>query len=237
MKLIKQHNVRLLLLQSLVALLICFSLSFHRSVSKTPDQADLKDNVDADRPQLLVDTLDGEDEPQFRQAVYVEGTEFLGMDSVHVVNSIREFLGWYKTNQQKANSFPFLGRDKEGYYRLDTTAVSGYLAFLRQSGYFSLSYLNIWKVFFNDQAISLREEKLKDEVPDGFDMDFVLITQEPDLILDHIDQLKWRMVSMNRDVILVSCVSSVDPSLAYEFEMYRDERSWLIGYISSPSFD
>ncbi|RYY60030.1 MAG: hypothetical protein EOO05_11370 [Chitinophagaceae bacterium] len=237
MKKIKQHKLRLLLFQSLAAFVICFSLSFYRAVSQAPDPDDRRTNLVAAGQHPAPATSDAGDELQFHNVAYVEGNEFLGMDSVHVVNSIREFLGWYRNNQQKANSFRFLGKDREGYYCLDTAAVSGYLSFLKQSGYFSASYLNIWKVFFNDRAVSLREEKMKEDQPEGFDLDLVLITQEPELITDHIGELKWKMISMNRDVVLVSCVSPGNQGLAYEFEMYRNDRSWLIGYISTPNFD
>lgn len=235
MKKIKHLNPKLLLLQALIAFVFCFSMAFYTSTGKGPADEDLKTNVDARMPALLIDTIsEYPGQLQFKRAVYVEGTAFLGMDSIHVVESIREFLNWYKANLSKVNSFPFLGKDQDGYYKVDTGAVSGYLGLLKQSGYFSLSYLNIWKVFFNDQAETLHREKMSEGVPDGFDMDFVLVTQEPEVILDHINELRWRMVNMNRDVVLASCTSSVDPSLQYEFEMYRNERSWQIGYISRP---
>ncbi|RYY56872.1 MAG: hypothetical protein EOO09_04715 [Chitinophagaceae bacterium] len=238
MKKINKLNPKILLLQGSVAFIFCFAWSFFRAASGRPSEEDLKINVDARQPVYLVDTIrEYPGQLKFKYATYVEGTPFLGMDSAHVVESITSFLEWYRTNLNKANSFPFLGKDSDGYYRVDTGAVSGYLGLLGQSGFFSVSYLNIWKVFFNDQAEGLRREKMNEGVPEGFDMDFVLETQEPGSILDHIRELRWRMISMNRDVVLARCTSSADPSVEYEFEMYRNERSWLIGYISRPDWD
>ena len=153
------------------------------------------------------------------------------------VKNARDFFYWYRDNLVKANSFPLLAKDPNGYYRLDTLACNNYLAFLKSSELLSNEYFHYQRVFFADAAGRITADTLKDQIPEGFDMDFVLLTQEPDLLLNKIDSLHFKVLSMNETVSLIRVTLPSDPSVDYELEMYKNRYSWRIGYISTPNYD
>lgn len=151
--------------------------------------------------------------------------------------AIVQFLKWYKINLNKANNFPILVKDSADNYMVNKVASSGYLNFLKSSQYISQKYIGHWKVFFDDKASELRDHPNQSDIPEGFDMDFVLITQEPDIILNKIANLKFKIISMNEKVALVGVRLPSDKSVQYEFEMYKTKAGWQIGYISTPNYD
>jgi hypothetical protein len=116
-------------------------------------------------------------------------------------------------------------------------ACTAYLAFLKSSKYISARYIGYWQRYFDDKAADLKKEKIRSDVPEGFDMDFVLITQEPELILDAIDSLKLTVVSMNRTMAVIGVILPSDTTVDYEFEMAKTKQGWQINYISTQNFD
>ena len=158
-------------------------------------------------------------------------------DPVPVQKAIIRFLQWYKINLHKANSFPLLKKDSAGNYMVNKKAVTDYLNFLKGSKCISNKYITHWQIYFDDKADQLKKDKIQSDIPEGFDMDFVLITQEPEIVLDNIGRLKFKTVSMNSTVALISVKLPSDNSVQYEFEMYKTKEGWRIGYISTPNYD
>ncbi len=158
-------------------------------------------------------------------------------EPVRAQQVIIQFLKWYKTNLNKANNFPFLVKDSAGNFMVNKSACNNYLDFLKTSKCISQKYVEYWKVFFDDKASELRDHPIQSDIPEGFDMDFVLITQEPDIILNKIANLKFKIVSMNEKVALIGVTLPSDKSVQYEFEMYKNKGGWQIGYISTPNYD
>lgn len=158
-------------------------------------------------------------------------------DPVPAQKVITQFLQWYKMNLHNANSFPFLKKDSARNYMVDKKAVTDYLNFIKSSKFISPKYIVHWQTYFDDKAIELEEHPLQSDLPEGFDLDFVLITQEPELVLNRISRLKFTTVSMNKSVALIGVTLPSDKSVQYEFEMYKSKEGWQIGYISTPNFD
>lgn len=150
---------------------------------------------------------------------------------------IIQFLKWYKINLNKANNFPLLIKDSAGNFMVNKSACNNYLDFLKTSKCISQKYIEYWKVFFDDKASELRDHPMQSDIPEGFDMDFVLITQEPDIVLNKIANLKFKIISMNEKVALIGVRLPSDKSVQYEFEMYKSKAGWQIGYISTPNYD
>ena len=158
-------------------------------------------------------------------------------DPVPVQKAIIKFLKWYKANLNKANSFPLLIKDSVGNFMVNKSACANYLNFLKSSNCISQKYIDYWKVYFEDKATELREHPIQSDIPEGFDFDFVLITQEPDLVLNQIGRTKFKTVSMNASVAMIGLKWPGKNSMQYEFEMYKTKAGWQIGYISTPNFD
>ena len=148
-----------------------------------------------------------------------------------------KFLKWYKANLTKANNFHFLKKDSVGNYMVDRTAANSYLSFMKSSGCIAQQYIDYWKVYFDDKAIQLKGEPMQSDVPEGFDFDLVLITQEPELILNKIERLKFKTISMKGSTAIISMKCPGDDSIDYEFEMHKTKTGWQIGYISTSNYD
>lgn len=124
-------------------------------------------------------------------------------DTAKAQQVIIKFLNWYKANLNKANSFPILIKDSADNFIVNKAACTDYLNFLKTSQCISQKYIERWKVYFDDTATELKNHPLQSDIPEGFDLDFVLITQEPDLVLDQIDRIKFKIISMNASVALI----------------------------------
>ena len=158
-------------------------------------------------------------------------------DPIPAQKVITKFLQWYKINLHKANSFPLLIKDSAGNYMVNKKAVSDYLNFLKRSKFISGKYIAYWQTYFNDKAAELKNHPVQSDMPEGFDFDFILITQEPELVLNQLSRLKFKTVSINRSVALIGVTLPSDKSVQYEFEMYKVKDDWQIGYISTPNYD
>ena len=150
---------------------------------------------------------------------------------------ITKFLQWYKINLHKANSFPLLKKDSVGNYMVNKKAVSDYLNFLKSSKFISGKYIEHWQTYFDDKAAELKNQPMQSDMPEGFDLDFILITQEPELVLNQITRAKYKTISANNSVALIGVSWPGKDLMKYEFEMYKTKNGWQIGYISTPNFD
>lgn len=159
-------------------------------------------------------------------------------DSIQVKRSITGFLQWYKKNIRRSNSFAMLGTDAKGYTFVQKKACQDYLDFVKSSRFISNKFIAHWQRYFDDQAIKIKREKLtKDDVPEGFDFDFVLITQEPEIVLNKIDSLRFKIISLKKTMAIMQVTLPSDDSVQYEFEMQKTKAGWLIDYISTPNYD
>jgi len=159
------------------------------------------------------------------------------MDIASPQKVIIQFLQWYKINYKKAGSFPFLKKDSVGNFMINQIACKSYLNFMKSSKCLSSKYLAYWQAFFNNKSLELKKNPVQSDITEGFDVDFVLITQEPDIILNKIASLKCKMVSLNENVALVRVTLPTDKSVQYEFEMYKYKEGWQIEFISPSNYD
>ena len=159
-------------------------------------------------------------------------------DGIQVKKVIIDFLQWYKLNIKKANSFAMIDYDQQGLAFVNLKECAAYLQFIRSSKLVSSRYYNYWKKYFDDEAIKIKNDRLtKDDVPEGFDFDFVLITQEPEIMLDNIKKLKFRLVSETSKEAVMEVLLPGQENFRYEFELQKTKTGWLIDYISTANFD
>lgn len=158
-------------------------------------------------------------------------------DSISAQKVITKFLQWYKENINEANSFPILIKDSGNNYMVNKKAVTDYLNFIKSSKCISPKYIAYWQKFFDDKAVQLKKDKIQSDIPDDFDFDFVLITQEPDLILNQLSHIEFKIISVSTKGALISVSWSGKELMKYEFEMHKTNGSWQIDYISTLNFD
>jgi hypothetical protein len=154
-------------------------------------------------------------------------------DTLALQETVKAFLMWYKTNYTQANSFGLTYQDKQGNYNVALGNCDLYLNFLKSSGYISDTYMGLWKKYFEDKAIYLKENLSSEGPPEGFEFDLVLITQEPELILNEIDHLQFAVSENNGN----KAILQVAGHWGYDFEMTKVNDKWLIEYIATLNYD
>ena len=166
------------------------------------------------------------------------GLQSRSTDSIQIRKSVYGFLQWYKTNIKKANGFGMIDYDTKGFAFVKLQACQDYLSFIKSSKQVSTKYIGYWRKYFEDEAQKIKKDKLtKDDVPEGFDFDFVLITQEPEIVLDSLKNLQFKLVSLNSKAAVMEISLPGNEYIKYEFEMQRTANGWVIDYISTANFD
>lgn len=160
-----------------------------------------------------------------------------GKDQLAPREVVIQFLEWYKTNYKTANGFPILVKDSVNNFMVDTVAAHNYLRYLESSKLVSARYVQYWQVFFDDKAVLLKENPMHEGIPEDFDMDFVLITQELAIVFNNTSRLRIKTVSINKDAALLRVTLPGVHAVQYEFELYKEKSGWQIGYISTPNYD
>ncbi|MBK9256704.1 MAG: hypothetical protein IPM42_14545 [Saprospiraceae bacterium] len=160
-------------------------------------------------------------------------TEQINNDTLAMIQSVKGFLTWYKENYSKANSFGFTYMDKQGNYNVSVAQGEEYLNFLKSSGYISDTYVSLWLQYFKDKAAYLEENLQNEGPPEGFEFDLVLITQEPELLLNEIHNLQFAVGENNGTKALLQMAGD----WGYEIEMVKENDKWLIVYISTLNYD
>lgn len=100
---------------------------------------------------------------------------------------------WYKKHYAETQNIDILYQDKQGYYQVSISQSEQYLSYLKSSGFVTDKYIGIWAKYFKDKAAHLKENLQKEGPPEVFEYDFVLIAQEPELILNGLDYLTFQV--------------------------------------------
>lgn len=114
-----------------------------------------------------------------------------------LIDKSKFFLNWYKKNYEKINDFQYIkmAQDNNGisFYQIDSNNVNKYMSFLKSSNLFSDYYLNNMKSYFELGDIRLKKLKQNDGPPEGFEFDLILLSQEPESILDNIQSVSYNV--------------------------------------------
>jgi len=107
--------------------------------------------------------------------------------------AIKEYLKWYRANRTRLEKFQLVSGtpgDSTRPYKVNFEQTDLYVKELNKSGLVSEEYINNYKQYFKTCNENLRKNPQYDGPADGFGIDLVLQTQEPEEILDNIDELK-----------------------------------------------
>jgi hypothetical protein len=155
-------------------------------------------------------------------------------DTAAIMNNIKGFLHWYKHHYTTVNNFLLTTSDSKGYYMVDEKACENYLDYLKSSGYISESYTSDWRKYFTSKVQFFKEQPQNEGPPEGFDMDLILLTQEPELILDAIDKLNLKATTIKDDTAVIEVSNAYS---MYDFEMSKIAGKWMIDYIATQNYD
>jgi hypothetical protein len=119
------------------------------------------------------------------------------VDSLNYIQTIKNFLQWYKSNFEdilKIQLVDLRGDGITAQYRVNSTNTDKYLALLKSSGMFSSKYLEAMEEYFKKGDIKLVEHKQNDGPPIGFEHDLLLLTQEPEYLLENSENVKYEIM-------------------------------------------
>lgn len=154
-------------------------------------------------------------------------------DSTEMKKTVKSFLKWYKLNYKKSNNFGFTFQDKDGNYQVSLKECQKYLDYLLSSGFVSKVYEKEWMKYFIMKEKYLKENLQNEGPPEGFEFDLVLITQEPEIILNQIDQLVFHVTKNEEGKMVVR----LEGEFGYDFEMSKENGIWKIDYIATMNYD
>lgn len=154
-------------------------------------------------------------------------------DSTKAIQTIQQFLFWYKNSYWEVNKTGLSFVNKKGFYEVDSAACARYLDLLMDSGYLSSNYKKLWQDYFYSKAEWWKINPQTEGPPEGFDYDLVLLTQEPELFFDKPDSLLYKV----EEITPTLAVISVKADWTLFFEMTYEKGKWKIDYISGEGFD
>lgn len=148
-------------------------------------------------------------------------------DSVVVTQTVITFLTWYKAHIETANQIQLVNQVPGKPYSVNLKNGERYLAYLRTSNLLTDSYLDEWRLFFNQRNEGFLANPQVEGPPTGFEYDLVLLNQDVDQQLKLLKSLKIEKVTVARPQ------ATVQFSLlgVYEFRLVRRNNRWLINEI------
>lgn len=89
------------------------------------------------------------------------------------------------------------------------------------------------RTFLTKQAENLKKNPNQSDIPEGFDLDFVLATQEPELILYHINQTIFKTYSLTETAAVIGLSWPVEDGMKYKVSMHKNKQGWQIDSIAT----
>jgi hypothetical protein len=152
-------------------------------------------------------------------------------DSGLIVNRVYGFIKWYKINYKQINNFPLTYVDASNNYQVNLINCDKYLAQLKSSKFISQEYIRLWREYFQSKAENFKTNVQNEGPPEGFDFDFVLHSQEPELIFQGLEKLKYTIEEMNNSKAVI-IVHTEWEDWKYAVELSKIKNLWYIDYIS-----
>lgn len=139
------------------------------------------------------------------------------------VTFLKSFFKWYKTKVDYLNNHIFtvnMDFKNNTPYRVNFKQVEKYLNVLKTSGFFSDDYINNYREYFKKVDLTLQKTKQNDGTVDGLDYDPILHSQEPNSMLENLNNFKLTILkSVHRETtIKVETPFNVDSYLIYHLK-------------------
>ena len=120
-----------------------------------------------------------EQHPPLPEAISVAATE--PARDTAAAATVRRFLDWYTSHTDSLSTSRFVtDADSLTPYAVDFAGTDKWLQQVQRSQLVSSTYLHQWRAYFRRYADSLRLHPQYDGPPDGFEYDFIMLSQEPD---------------------------------------------------------
>ena len=162
-----------------------------------------------------------------KNSAFVDNYQESKNDTLAMQEVAYGFLSWYKYHYQEANSFGLTYQDKQGNFHVSMVNCEAYLGYLKSSGFISEKYINTWLQYFNERATYFEQNLQNEGPPEGFELDYVLTTQEPELVFDALTNLQFEVFKIDE----TKATLLVAAHWGYELQLSKTDGKWLIDNI------
>ncbi len=154
------------------------------------------------------------------------------------VKTVAGFLHWYRENMQQLNRINMVkNSDRAGdtsvFYSVDFQATEKYLKELEKGGFLSADYLNAQRKYFMDCEDYFKKNPENDGPPHGFDYDLIMLSQEYDEALAHLEKAQMSLTKAGATGALVRSDFGNGYSLTYTLN--NKNGKWLIDQMENTS--
>ncbi len=108
--------------------------------------------------------------------------------------TIMDFLKWYRDHMNiqtgLVNNSNGDTHDSTKFYTVNFEATENYLSVLKSTEFISDRYVEKWRGYFKKCDKDFRDNPTNDGPPDGFEYDFIMLSQEYDEDLENLEKSK-----------------------------------------------
>jgi len=144
------------------------------------------------------------------------------------LQTVKDFLSWYGIHYKEVNSFGLVNQGEGVFYSVNFEETEKFLASLKSSGLVSDMYLNNFRTYFKEAEETFKKDSINEGPPPGFDYDIVVLTQEPDLVIEK-GKDPTVLSSSIRDN---KATLELDVYLKLRFDLSKSNGAWKIDRIS-----
>lgn len=157
------------------------------------------------------------------------------------IQTVKNFLNWYKTNQDKLYQFQSIkggilseNEDAENYY-VDFKQVDKEVKFLSNSKLFTQNFLNQYRQKYVESDEHFKQDPENDGPPFGFDYDYFFMTQDDyESDLNNIDKVEFSSISEN-DFSKYVKFHLENCGMTYRYTLKNKDGHWKIDKIENKS--
>ena len=154
--------------------------------------------------------------------------------------TVINFLNWYKEKEQIIEKIELINNftgsfDSTKFYSINFDNTNKYLNLFKTSGFVSNTYVKKWQDYFIESDKELKANPQNDGVPDGFDYNFVMCSQDWDDALKQLDKIKIvkREIRNKNAIVIVQFNSEMYSNYQLEYNLTNDNNIWLIDEIKN----
>ena len=145
------------------------------------------------------------------------------------LQTVKDFLNWYGVHYKEATSFGLVNQGNGANYSVNFEETEKFLAYMKSSGLVSDAYLNNFRSYFKEAEESFIKDPINEGPPPGFDFDIVLLTQEPELVIEKGKNPTVIFSSIKDDVATLN----LDVDMKLQFTLTRENGNWKIDAIQN----
>lgn len=147
---------------------------------------------------------------------------------------LKRFFKWYKTQFEYLDHqiFP-VDMDFKSHkpYRINFNETEKYLSALKASGFFSDEYIMNTRAYFKAVDGKLKKTKQNDGPVDGLDYDVIINSQEPESILENLEELKLTLVKSTTKYVAVKMTTKFHQNTHSLYTLKKNGSKYLIDKI------